>query len=144
MPLPSPVTSSMAAAPKKSRKNLYHHEKEQSPFSLRGVPSGNKSAGNVLLLNFQLHQPTLQLTNPSLNTQERAEYSAKQEEKVSIPFFPAVCVLDWVTMQLLPRIPQYENLFFHGNTNAQRTYYIPQLRVTRQNNHCTKEQQEKT
>lgn len=36
MPLPSPVTSSMAAAPKKSRKNLYHHEKEQSPFSLGG------------------------------------------------------------------------------------------------------------
>lgn len=66
---------------------------------------------------------------------ERAEYTAKHEEKASTLLFPTVCTLDWMSM---PGTPQYENLFFHGNTNAPWTFYTPhtaQSQQTKQSPH---------
>lgn len=66
---------------------------------------------------------------------ERAEYTAKHEEKASTLLFPTACMLDWVSM---PGISQYENLFFHGNTNAPWTFYTPhtaQSQQTKQSPH---------
>lgn len=106
--------------------------------------------GNIFLLDWLSATPFPQIsslcnfTNISVSTREEAEYTAEQEEKVSVPFFLIVHVLDWVTMEPQPQIPQYENLFFQWNTNTQWTYYIPQLTVVRQDSDCTKEWQEKT
>lgn len=89
------------------------------------------------------HQPTLPLTNPRLSTRERAEYTTKQEGKASTLFFATACVLDWVTMQPLPRVPQYGNLFFtvaqmhnelsthHSSESPDKTITAPRSKKTK-------------
>jgi len=95
----------MATAPKKSSKKLYHLQKGQTPILCWGPTMQWITADHAFLLDWlsatsfpQISLPR-NFTNTSVSKREGAEYIAERQEKVSVPFFLIVHVLDWVAME---------------------------------------------